>query len=202
MLYDFLLPIVAYFIGGIPFGLIIGKIFFKIDVRSSGSGNIGATNVTRLCGKTAGIATFVLDALKGAITILIAWKLFDIPHTSQILIAVGAILGHSFSPYLKFKGGKGVATSFACLFTVALPIAIYVAIFWVMSMLVFATVGIASISAALLLIISGIMMGVTLVSQKSSIVLFYDASFWIFVGALVIVKHIPNIKNIKSKLQA
>lgn len=202
MMYNVILPLLAYLLGGIPFGLIIGKLFFKIDIRNAGSKNIGATNVNRLCGKTAGIATFLLDALKGAIIIILARKFIGVTHLLEIIIAVSAILGHAFSPYLKFKGGKAVATSFACLLALAMPITVYVGIFWVMSMLAFATVGIASISSALLLILSGIMMNITILSsEKSAILYLYDTSFWIFVGILIIYKHIPNIKEIKSKLK-
>jgi glycerol-3-phosphate acyltransferase PlsY len=190
----FAFPLFAYFLGGIPFGLLIGKIFYKTDIRTAGSQNIGATNVTRLCGKTAGIATFLLDALKGAIVILLVRYYLDVPHFVEILIAVGAILGHAFSPYLKLKGGKAVATSFACLLILYPAITINVGLFWVMSMLVFGTVGLASVSSALLLVLSSI--NIAILSHN-----FIDTSFLVFLAVLIIYKHIPNIKDIKNKLK-
>ena len=194
LFYSIALPICAYILGGIPFGLLIGKVFCKIDVRTAGSKNIGATNVTRLCGKTAGIATFLLDALKGAIIIILARKFLEISHITEILIGVFAILGHAFSPYLKLKGGKAVATSFACLLVLYPAITINIGLFWIMSMLVFGTVGIASLSSALLLILTSV--NISIVTHN-----FIDTSFWLFVAVLIIYKHIPNIKEIKAKLK-
>ncbi|MBI4818889.1 MAG: glycerol-3-phosphate 1-O-acyltransferase PlsY [Deltaproteobacteria bacterium] len=104
------LLIAAYVVGGIPFGLVLARRFAKVDVRAAGSGNIGATNVARTAGKGLGILTLVLDALKGAAPVLIAlWLSLGV----QVTAAAGflAIVGHVFSPYLRFKGGKGVATS-------------------------------------------------------------------------------------------
>lgn len=95
--------------GSIPFGYIAGK-FRGVDVRQHGSGNIGATNVSRVLGKTYGAFVLLLDASKGAIPVLI-FKLLRYPLEYQVLAGIFAILGHCFSPFLKFKGGKGVATA-------------------------------------------------------------------------------------------
>ena len=100
--------ILSYLLGSIPFGLIIFFIFEKKDIRKEGSGNIGATNVLRSKGKLAGIATLILDILKGVVPVVYGFSHFDSP---VIVIGGGAavITGHVFSVFLKFKAGKGVA---------------------------------------------------------------------------------------------
>jgi glycerol-3-phosphate acyltransferase PlsY len=124
--------ILAYAIGSIPTGLIIGKLACGIDIREHGSGNIGSTNILRILGWKAGISVLVLDIAKGAIPCLLMmlfWNLF-VGVESQFsweyqlglaLCMATAVLGHMFSPFLKFKGGKGIATSFGGLVAV-LPI--------------------------------------------------------------------------------
>jgi acyl phosphate:glycerol-3-phosphate acyltransferase len=108
----------AYLVGGISWALIIGKRFYRIDVREHGSGNLGATNVFRTLGAKAAIVTLVLDMAKGSVAVGIAWWLVptatfgESAHTwAMILATMAAILGHSYSPYIGFKGGKGVATA-------------------------------------------------------------------------------------------
>lgn len=108
---------VGYLVGGIPFALIVGKLFFGVDPREHGSGNLGATNVFRTLGARAGLAVFALDMGKGALAVALAMLVFpqDITGNARdwLLICVGiaVVLGHSFSPYIRFKGGKGVATA-------------------------------------------------------------------------------------------
>jgi len=101
----------SYIVGGIPFGLTIGKTFFKIDPREHGSKNIGATNVYRVIGPKAGAIVFALDLGKGLVPVLIARHLF--PNLPWFIVGSGfaSIMGHTFSPFLQFKGGKGVAAS-------------------------------------------------------------------------------------------
>ena len=108
----FLLP-VAYLTGSVPFGLLISKFIFGIDPRQSGSGNIGMTNVMRTVGKLPGILTFICDFGKGFAFPFIYRFSSDSPDNSFVLIlAAAAILGHIHSIFLKFRGGKGVATGF------------------------------------------------------------------------------------------
>ena len=101
--------------GGIPFGYLAGKILKGIDSREHGSKNVGATNVLRVIGKVPGIAVYLLDAIKGLLPVLLAQMLWPASTPQQkwfhIAVALAAILGHVFTPYLKFKGGKGVATA-------------------------------------------------------------------------------------------
>jgi len=102
--------ILGFLVGSIPFGLILGRVFFKSDIRSSGSGNIGAANAARTYGRGAGIAVFILDALKGVVPVVLASHTHIAP-----LVALMTVVGHCYSPWLKFKGGKGVATFFGTL---------------------------------------------------------------------------------------
>ena len=109
--------LIAYLVGGIPFGLIYAKVFGGVNIREVGSGSIGATNVLRSLkeinpklAKKLAILTIISDALKGIIVILAA-KFFGLTYEAQWMIAFLAVVGHCFSPFLKFEGGKGVATS-------------------------------------------------------------------------------------------
>jgi len=109
---NFLLAaLVAYLFGSLPSGVWIGKIAKNIDIRDYGSKNSGATNAYRVLGPKYGIAVLIADALKGYIPLMIADYLFGLRGTPLILIGLLAIVGHSLSFFLKFKGGKGVATS-------------------------------------------------------------------------------------------
>jgi acyl phosphate:glycerol-3-phosphate acyltransferase len=106
-----LIPVFAYLLGSIPFGLILGKIFASGDVRKEGSGNIGATNVARVAGPLAGILTLLLDGAKGAAAALLAERYSNGSALWMIIAGLAALIGHCFPIWLKFKGGKGVATA-------------------------------------------------------------------------------------------
>src|SRR6267142_2490517 len=106
-----LIPVVAYLLGSIPFGLILARLFGRGDVRKGGSGNIGATNVSRVAGPLAGILTLLLDGAKGAVEVLIAGRYSNDSATWMVIAGLAALLGHCFPVWLKFKGGKGVATA-------------------------------------------------------------------------------------------
>jgi glycerol-3-phosphate acyltransferase PlsY len=110
---NILLPIASYLVGAIPFGLLVGRLA-GIDVRAAGSGNIGATNVSRLLGKKLGIVTLILDCLKGFGPIYLASRLMpggQVGEATLLLCGLMAVVGHMFPVYLRFKGGKGVATA-------------------------------------------------------------------------------------------
>ena len=143
-----LLSLAAYLLGAVPFGLLVAK-SRGVDIRTQGSGNIGATNVLRVIGKGWGVFTLVLDALKGFIPAFYFPRLAGLDSDWGVLFGIVAILGHSFPIYLKFKGGKGVATSAGMLLGVA-PFAILVGfICWVLCMVFFRIVSLSSIVAAI-----------------------------------------------------
>src|ERR1700693_2812464 len=106
-----LIPVVAYLLGSIPFGLILAKLFGRGDVRKEGSGNIGATNVSRVAGPLAGIFIFLFYGAKGAAAVLIAGRYSNDSAIWMVIAGLAALVGHCFPVWLKFKGGKGVATA-------------------------------------------------------------------------------------------
>src|SRR6266850_3223382 len=106
-----LISAVAYLLGSIPFGLILGKLFGRGDVRKEGSGNIGATNVSRVAGPLAGILTLLLDGAKGAVAVLVAGRYSNDSAMCMVIAGLAALVGHCFPVWLRFKGGKGVATA-------------------------------------------------------------------------------------------
>src|SRR5580658_734014 len=117
--------VLGYLLGSIPFGLILTRLAGTEDLRSIGSGNIGATNVLRTGRKGLAAATLALDALKATLAIVLAWWVFG-----ALAAAAGAILGHMYPVWLKFRGGKGVATYLGALIGLAWPAAIVFAVVW------------------------------------------------------------------------
>jgi len=110
--------LISYLIGSVPFGLLFSRLFSNVDVRTVGSGNIGATNVLRAAGKKAAILTLLADCLKGLLPVLIVRSLFS-DDAVTALAGAAAVLGHNFPVYLGFKGGKGVATSYGVVLAIA-----------------------------------------------------------------------------------
>lgn len=179
--------IVAYLIGGIPFGLIVVRLMTGSDVRKSGSGNIGATNVMRTTGIVAGILTLLLDGAKGWLAVFLAARLTggNIAWTSAAAAAV--VGGHIFSPYLKLTGGKGVAT-FAGAFLFLTPAALlvlvvlFVAAVWYQPYISFGSVFCAVVFP----------LGVYLIERPSLPVLLAA----LFACVLVLYKHKGNIQRL------
>jgi len=117
-LFQIIAILLSYLLGAVPFGLFFSKLFSDVDVRTIGSGNIGATNVLRAAGKKAAVLTLLMDTMKGLVPVLIVKFLFQ-DDAITVLSGAAAILGHNFPVYLKFRGGKGVATSYGVVVAVA-----------------------------------------------------------------------------------
>ena len=133
-----LAALLGYTLGSIPFGLILTKLAGMGDVRSIGSGNIGATNVLRTGNKGLAAATLLLDLAKGFLPVFLAWRWFNEPtslpeafYGPVACAALGAVIGHCFPIWLKFKGGKGVATNAGVAFGIAWPIGLAYALVWI-----------------------------------------------------------------------
>ena len=142
-----LLMVISYILGSVPNALWIGKVFKGIDIREHGSRNTGSTNAARVLGAKLGILTLILDISKGAIPTLIATMLLD-STISAILVGICAILGHVFSIFMNFKGGKAVATTLG-VFLVLVPKAIlFAAIVFFVVFAIFRYVSLSSIFAA------------------------------------------------------
>lgn len=190
------LAVLAYLIGSIPFGLLIAKTK-GVDIRTQGSGNIGATNVLRCLGKPLGITCFVLDVLKGylpaALFPILASRLLtqasDAGTTNPafgILFGAAAILGHNFPIYLKLKGGKGVATSAGVLLGIA-PLAVGFGILtWAIVFFISGYVSLGSIVASAVVILAGWLAGYGLVTALALTLL----------GSLSIYRHRSNIQRL------
>ncbi|ACD66068.1 protein of unknown function DUF205 [Sulfurihydrogenibium sp. YO3AOP1] len=175
--------IITYLLGSIPFGLIISKLFGK-DIRKEGSGNIGATNVTRVLGKKAGILVLILDMLKGFLPIYIAKYIFDTKLIS--LLAIASVIGHCFSIFLKFKGGKGVATAIGVLLALSSKTALIVIMFWLGVFLVSGYVSLASM-------LSASISWVIIKFIENNIYYTYAA---FIIGLIVILKHKDNLDRL------
>lgn len=138
----------AYVLGAIPFGLLLGKLFGAADVRKEGSGNIGATNVARVAGPAAGILTLLLDAGKGALAVVLAAQL---PNRSALWIMIAGLsvlVGHCFPIWLRFRGGKGVATAAGVFLVLCPPAFLGAVILFALAVFYWRFVSLASISAA------------------------------------------------------
>jgi len=131
-----LAAIAAFLIGSIPFGYLIGVVFYRTDIRRAGSGNIGAMNALRTIGKPGAVAVLLLDALKGFFPPCFALHLGLVPNFAVALIAACGVLGHCFSPWLGWKGGKGVATSFGAIFALSWPAGLVAIAGWALGALV------------------------------------------------------------------
>ena len=175
----------GFILGSIPFGFIVAKAK-GVDIREQGSGNIGATNVMRVVGKKEGILVFVLDFLKGFLPVAY-WARFTLFWgLPGVLAALGAVSGHMFTPWLKFRGGKGVATGFGAFVGLA-PVPVLCAFgLWLFVLLISRIVSLSSILAA----ISLPFFLYTFRVQRSF--------FWfgVLAAVLVIVRHHSNIKRL------
>lgn len=146
MLLIIIVIVLAYLCGSVPTGVILTK-RLGLDIRQLGSGNVGATNVARSAGKKVGLFTLLGDIVKGLIPVLVV-RFFDLGETALACAAVAALLGHVFSPFLGFSGGKGVATGLGVLLGVA-PLVILLALFFfIVTFAVSRIVSLASLMAA------------------------------------------------------
>ena len=144
-----LIPTVgAYLLGSIPFGIVLGKLFGADDIRKSGSGNIGATNVARVAGPFAGILTLLLDGGKGAVAVYCAARLTNASATWMMVALLCVLIGHCFPVWLRFHGGKGVATAAGAFLVLCPWAALGAIIVFVLVVAYWRFVSLASISAA------------------------------------------------------
>ena len=181
----FLIGIISYLMGSVPFGFILTKIFLKKDIREIGSGNIGATNALRTGNKKIGYSTLVLDILK-AVTPVIYVKIF---YQDFLYIAsLCAFLGHVFPIWLKFKGGKGVATYVGILFAINIYFGFIFAISWFITFFVSKYSSLSSLVGAVSIPIYSLIL-----SQ------FDQGIFFTIMFVLIFFTHRENIKRLKNK---
>jgi len=187
----------AYLLGSIPFGLMAGYFLKGIDIREHGSKNIGATNVFRTVGKKWGITVLFLDALKGWIACLLphCFGIADLPTQITLLLGVAAILGHTFPVWLKFKGGKGVATSLGVFLAICWEATVATFGIWILALLITRIISMASIVAVL--------------TFPVIVAFFYWGNpdvYWllpisIFLGAFILYTHRSNISRLRQGIE-
>lgn len=185
--YSLLLFAIGYLLGSIPFGLLLTRFAGKGDVRRIGSGNIGATNVLRTGSRGLAAATLLLDIAKGALAVWIAQRFFaGIPSGDQAA-AAGALIGHLYPLWLKFRGGKGVATLFGVLLILWPTVALIYAVVWLAMLLIARVSAIAGISAAIS-------------APIAAAVLAAEALFPLLLGfaLLVVWKHRDNLIRLRA----
>lgn len=173
----------GYVLGAIPFGLVLCRLFGYGDIRKIGSGNIGATNVLRTGNKILALITLLLDSGKGAIAVFIVAFFFDQLHVG--VVALGAVLGHNFPIWLKFKGGKGVATTIGAMVALSWPVGVVVCAVWLLSATLFR---ISSLSALIAMFLAPFLSFV-LVDSRYLII-------FILLSLLVFVRHHENIRRL------
>ncbi|MDY0403047.1 glycerol-3-phosphate 1-O-acyltransferase PlsY [Sulfurovum sp.] len=195
---NILLYLAAYLLAGIPFGYLLAKQFAGVDIKQAGSGNIGATNVLRVVkeqdpklAKKLGAITLFLDAIKGVVVILIA-KFLGAPEGVLWTIAVLAVLGHCFSVFLAFEGGKGVATGFGVLL-VMMPVPALIAI----SVWLIAAKGLKISSISSLIGLVAFIIASYLIYPEVPVITSH-APIWI-IAIVIFYKHIPNIVRLFKK---
>ncbi len=195
---NILLYLAAYLIAGIPFGYLLAKKFAGVDIKSEGSGNIGATNVLRVVkekdpklAKKLGAITLFLDGIKGVLVILVA-KMLGSPEGVLWTIAVLAVIGHCFSAFLLFEGGKGVATGFGVLL-IMMPIPAAIAIVvWLVAAKGLKISSLSSLIGLVAFIIASYVLYPDVPGIHS------HAPIWI-IAFIIFYKHIPNIVRIFKK---
>lgn len=180
----FVVFLLSYLIGAIPFGLLVARLYRLGDIRSIGSGNIGATNVLRTGNRAAALFTLLGDAGKGALCVLLA--AYFIGADAAVLAGLASFLGHIFSCFTSFQGGKGVATFFGIIFALSWPMGVIAALVWL------GIVGIFRISA-----LGGIMAPLAALLFAE---LYYETYSYLLVAisGLVLWRHKENIKRIIS----
>ena len=181
----FLIGIISYLMGSIPFGFILTKIFLKKDIREIGSGNIGATNALRTGNKIIGYLTLILDILKAVIPVLYVKFFFQ---ESIYISSLCAFLGHVFPIWLKFRGGKGVATYLGILFSINIYFGVIFLVSWAITFLVSKYSSLSSLIAS-----ASIPIYLLILSQFDQ-VFFFTTMF-----ILIFFTHRENIKRLKNK---
>ena len=199
MLTIILLLIASYLLGAIPFGLWIGKIFFKKNLHDYGSGNTGTTNTFRILGVKAGISVFAFDLLKGTLATLLP-LFFHINGVPPLIFGLLAVIGHTFSIFDRFKGGKAVATSAGVILGFSPLFLIYLLVVFIIVLWLFSMISLSSVIGAVFALL-----GILIFPSFGFILTSYDLLFSIIIFALAIIiifRHKTNLKRIKNHCES
>ena len=186
--------LLSFLIGSIPFGVLLGKMR-GVDVRAVGSGNIGATNVWRALGPTFGVMSFVLDMLKGVAGPLIGRWLIPDSDWGIAFCGIAAVAGHIFSPFLGFKGGKGISTSLGALFGLIPVVGIAAVAVWCLVLAITRMISAASVAACIVLPFLALLIHWPAYTPLPAVLVALLMSVFAFI------KHIPNLKRIVAKTE-
>src|SRR5699024_9405675 len=178
----------SYLIGSIPFALIIGKLFYNTDIREHGSGNVGTSNTFRILGKKAGIIVLICDLFKGAVPVWIALLLGS--DITVLFFGLVAAIGHVYSIFLKFKGGKAVATGGGAILAYAPLVFIILLATFLIVLYTSKYVSLASVSASIVFLI------VSLITRDVPLIIVA-----VVLAVVISAKHISNIKRIKLRTE-
>ncbi|WP_332371341.1 glycerol-3-phosphate 1-O-acyltransferase PlsY [Lactococcus cremoris] len=199
MLIIIILLIASYLLGAIPFGLWIGKIFFKKNLHDYGSGNTGTTNTFRILGVKAGIAVFIFDLLKGTLATLLP-LIFHINGVSPLIFGLLSVIGHTLSIFDHFKGGKAVATSAGVVLGFSPFFLLYLLVIFILVLWLFSMISLSSVVAAIFALL-----GILIFPSFGFILTSYDLLFSIIIFALAIIiifRHKTNLKRIKNHCES
>lgn len=180
----------AYLIGSFPSGLVIGKCFFKIDIREHGSGNLGGSNALRTLGKVGGITVYVLDILKGGLAVLIAMHFQD--ELSPLIIAIFSLVGHIYPVFAGFRGGKAVATSAGIILFYAPMMFLMLAVVFFGSLAIWKMISLSSVLSS---IATFLIVWINPLNNDNLDGIVPQVIFTLFM-ILIVAKHIPNFKRI------
>lgn len=196
MLFSIFLLVVCYLLGAIPAGLWVGKVFFKKNLHDFGSGNTGTTNTFRVLGTTAGIGVFLFDLLKGTLAVLLP-IFFHVHGISPLIFGLLAVIGHTWSVFDGFKGGKAVATSGGVILGFSPLFLLYIMIVFGIILFLFSMISLSSIAAAV-----SALVGLAIFPALHFILPGYDLLFSIIVivlAGIIIFRHRSNISRIKKR---
>ena len=178
----------SYLLGSIPFGLVLTKLFLKQDIRNFGSGNIGTTNVLRTGKKALALSTLILDVLKGYISVTLTINFFE---NFTYLAALTCFIAHIFPIWLKFKGGKGVATYLGIILAISLKLAIIFGVVWLITILLFRYASLSSILSSLIILIYGFFL------KENYLIIFLIITF-----IMITYTHRENIVRLKNSKES
>ena len=185
------LPLAGYLLGSIPFGIVMTRLFGGGDIRTAGSGNIGATNVTRVAGPIPGVLTLVLDGLKGAAAVWLAAHFSNYSATWMTAAGFAALAGHCFPVWLKFRGGKGVATAAGIFLALCWPAALGAIGIFLLVVIFFRFVSLGSIAAAAAMPLLIYLLWAPHMAPPPSVTIFSFAA-----AMLIVYKHDGNIQRL------
>jgi glycerol-3-phosphate acyltransferase PlsY len=183
-----IVALIAYIIGSFSSSYVLGKVLKKTDIRAYGSGNAGATNAVRVFGKKIGALAFILDVLKGVLAVYIGNRLLG--YDGKLIAGFFVVVGHNWPIFLKFKGGKGIATSFGILLSIHWSTAISILLVFIIVVIISRYVSLASISAAIVAPVA-----VLIVKRP------FDIKFFVMTSLLAILAIYRHRENIKRLLE-